>query len=274
MRRSVVLIFVCAVLGAVTASFAEDAEFTVVKDLAYGDHVRQVLDIYSPAAIGPDTPVIVYFHGGAWRYGTKAALPDWGKSFARAGMIFVAPNYRLSPDGRFPDFAEDAAAAVAYALNVLRTDAGGYRAAFLAGWSAGGYNAAIVAYDERLLAEHGIQKGTVSGLIGLSGPYEGGLCAGVRCAHIFPEELRADWTVAVHVDSDDPPMLLIAAEQDPYVPARHHEDLAEAARRVGLEAQVLVLPSNSHYASRNAVLDRDGEARTMIDQFIADQTAR
>ena len=255
-------------IGLADAS-AQDVEFITYKDISYGDHGRQKLDIYAPATIEPGTPIVVFFHGGAWRYGEKEDLSDQGKSFAGSGVIFVTANYRLFPDAVFPEFVEDAAAAVTLTLDTFNANDGEPHPLFLSGWSAGAYNAALLAYDERFLAQHGIRADIVKGLIGLSGPYEGGLCAGVRCGHIFPEEARSDWNVAGHVESDEPPALLIVAERDPYVPARHHEDLIDAIRRAGGRAALHVLPSDSHFATQAAMLQAEGEVRALIREFMA-----
>ena len=161
------------------------------KDLPYGDHQRQRLDIYSPSVVGSETPIIVFFHGGAWSSGDKAALSSQGESFAGAGVIFVAANYRLFPDVAFPDFVYDAAAAVAFTLNSFNREGAESRPLFVSGWSAGAYNAALLAYDHRYLAEYKVAPGAVTGVIGLSGPYEGGYCSGIRCEHIFQRTFAA-----------------------------------------------------------------------------------
>ena len=41
-----------------------------------------------------DSPVILFVHGGSWRWGTKRLSPDLiGKQFARDGILFVTINY-------------------------------------------------------------------------------------------------------------------------------------------------------------------------------------
>lgn len=269
MLRQLLPFAAMAGLTAFHGAFAEDAEITVVQDVPYGDHQQQAVDIYSPATVGAWTPIVVFFHGGAWRYGDKADLSDHGKSFAESGVVFVSANYRLFPDAVFPGFIEDCAAAVARALETVRPIDGAEYPLFLSGWSAGAYNAALLSYDDRPLARHGIPAGTVKGFIGLSGPYEGGFCAGARCKNTFPEELRGEWNVAGHVDGADPAALLIVGEKDSYVPVRHHEDLVKAIDRAGGAAQVHVVPWGSHASSQRLALEADSEVRALIDRFIA-----
>ena len=64
--------------------------------------------------------------------------------------------------------------------------------------------------------------------------------------------------------------MLIVAEKDRYVPARHHEELAGAIRQAGGEATVHVLPSNSHTASQAAILESESKVRALVRAFIED----
>ena len=40
-------------------------------NLKYGEHKKQVMDLFLPAEYTPDTPVAMIVHGGAWKYGRK-----------------------------------------------------------------------------------------------------------------------------------------------------------------------------------------------------------
>lgn len=243
-------------------------------DIDYGAHPRQRMDIYTPAVINDDTPILVLFHGGGWQRGDKSGLRRAGESLAVSGVIVVAANYRLYPDASFPDFLHDAAEAVAFASDRLRTQNGDRRILFLGGWSAGAYNAAMITIDQRYLADVGIAPGTVAGIVGLAGPYEGGLCAGARCPHVFPDALRADWPVDSFVDSDDPPMLLIHGARDEYVDQRHLDGLAEAARAAGIEVTTLIVPNAFHRTVLQALEDTESAIRQVMAEFIDAHVAR
>lgn len=45
----------------------------IYRDVAYGDHERDVVDLYQADSEGP-TPVYVYIHGGGFRGGDKAGI--------------------------------------------------------------------------------------------------------------------------------------------------------------------------------------------------------
>lgn len=58
------------------------------------------LNICTPASRGPGLlPVMVWIHGGSLQHGSNALAGYDGGSFARDGVVFVAPNYRLGAEG-------------------------------------------------------------------------------------------------------------------------------------------------------------------------------
>ena len=66
-----------------------------LKDVAYGNHPRQVLDFYQAKSDKP-TPVVIYIHGGGWRGGDKKTNPQ---AFLDKGISVVAINYRYTQNG-------------------------------------------------------------------------------------------------------------------------------------------------------------------------------
>ena len=50
------------------------------RDIRYGPHERQKLDIYEPVEIDEETNLIVFFHGGGWATGNKEMHRFIGRS--------------------------------------------------------------------------------------------------------------------------------------------------------------------------------------------------
>lgn len=71
-------------------------------DIPYAatDNPRQRLDLYLPNKPGSDRlPVIVFLHGGGWRYGDKATGAAHLMPFVRSGKYAgVSVGYRLSDE--------------------------------------------------------------------------------------------------------------------------------------------------------------------------------
>jgi len=65
-------------------------------DVKYGDHARNVFDLWRPKGDGP-FPLVLYIHGGGFRAGDKNTLGAGAlKSYLDAGWAVAALNYRFT----------------------------------------------------------------------------------------------------------------------------------------------------------------------------------
>jgi hypothetical protein len=84
------------------------------KDVKYGTHERNVLDVWQPKADAP-TPLVVFIHGGGFRGGDKGNIsPILLKRCLDAGIAVAALNYRLSQHAPYPAPMEDSARAIQF----------------------------------------------------------------------------------------------------------------------------------------------------------------
>jgi acetyl esterase len=105
--------------------------------------------IYTPDGSGP-FGVLVYFHGGGFVICDLDTHDGTGRALANgAGCVVVSVDYRLAPEAKFPAAPEDCYAATAWvAKNASELGADAGRLA-VAGDSAGGNLAAVVAQMAR-----------------------------------------------------------------------------------------------------------------------------
>lgn len=89
-----------------------DVKSKVVKNLSYGNEMRQKLDIYIPAQSESAPNVVVFLYGGNWNSGSRGQYGFVGKALASRGIMAVVADYRLSPEVAYPVFIEDTAQAV------------------------------------------------------------------------------------------------------------------------------------------------------------------
>ena len=162
----------CSPLKSFNAVLPKDGGSRLVgRDLAFASGERGRLDLYAPkgTAAGAKLPVIVFFYGGSWSSGDKDGYGFVGRALAAQGFLVAVPDYRLVPEVRFPGFVEDGAAAVKWVRANAARYGGDPDRLVLAGHSAGAYNAAMLALDEKWL---GADRAAVKGFAGLAGPYD------------------------------------------------------------------------------------------------------
>ena len=117
--------------------------------LADGPAGRLPVRVYHPSP-GTALPLMVYFHGGGWVIGNVEILDKPCRSLANATQCVVASvEYRLSPETRFPGPAEDAYAAARWLADHADELGADRERMIVAGDSAGGNLAAVVALMSR-----------------------------------------------------------------------------------------------------------------------------
>jgi acetyl esterase len=104
--------------------------------------------VYRPEESGP-LPTVVLFHGGGWVIGDLETHDNMARAIARdSRAVVVSVDYRLAPEAPFPAAVEDALAATRWAAGHL-DELGGSASLAVAGDSAGGNLAAVVAQEMR-----------------------------------------------------------------------------------------------------------------------------
>jgi acetyl esterase len=105
--------------------------------------------VYTPEG-EPPFPIVVFFHGGGWVVGTLDTYDPLCRALAAATpAVVVSVGYRLAPEHRWPAAAEDAYAATLWASRNAADLGGAQHRLAVAGDSAGGNLAAVVALAAR-----------------------------------------------------------------------------------------------------------------------------
>ncbi|WP_373696519.1 alpha/beta hydrolase [Variovorax sp. EBFNA2] len=220
--------------------------------IAYGPAPRQRLDVYQPLPsaqpAGDARPLVVFFFGGTWTSGDRASYRFMGEALAARGAVVVVPDYGLSPAFTYPVFVQDSARAVKWALDNAARLGADPKQVYVMGHSSGGYNAAMVALDDRWLGELGASPKQLAGWIGLAGPYDF-LPIGdpqAQAAFNWPDTPRDSQPLS-HVTPAAPRALLLAAAKDNLVyPDRNTGRMAAALRAADVPVQVRLFDNLSH----------------------------
>jgi acetyl esterase/lipase len=214
---------------------------------AYAPGARHTLDVCRPKT-ATAAPVIVFFYGGGWRSGSKRTYRYVAKALARRGYVAVLPDYRVYPQARYPDFLDDGALAVRWVKDNAERFGGDPQKIFLMGHSAGAYIAAMLAVDATWLQKVGlVPSRDISGLIGISGPYDFLPLKDDVLKIIFGGADRPQTQPITHVTAGAPPALLLTGDKDDVVGAGNSIRLAERLRAAGDEATAVIYPRIGHY---------------------------
>ena len=104
--------------------------------------------IYQPIAATGAAPVIVFYHGGGWVLGDIEGYDSLCSEMAHlTGMTLVSVDYRLAPEHKFPAAVEDSIDATQWAADGPPEIGHPVSSLIVAGDSAGGALAAVVARE-------------------------------------------------------------------------------------------------------------------------------
>ncbi|SHN57330.1 alpha/beta hydrolase [Erythrobacter sanguineus] len=207
--------------------------------VAFGTH-GQTLDIWAPEKPpAGKLPVVIFWYGGGWAKGDRAAYAFAGRALANQGFLVVIPDYRKVPDVLFPAFLGDGAEAIAWVEdNIGRHGGDPARLAFM-GHSAGAYQAVMLALDSQRLVAAGADPSNIKAAVGLSGPYDFYPFDSPRSIAAFSEWPRPEETQPItYARADAPPLLLVTSEGDTTVRPRNANNLAAKLRELGAAVEV------------------------------------
>lgn len=239
-----------------------DAEVEAVPDIEYvsgpaEDAEKHRLDVYRPRG-AVRRPVLFFLHGGAWVRGDRKQYPFFGNRFARAGYVVVIPSYRLAPKHPHPAQIEDAAAAFAWTVRNIASHGGDPARVVIAGHSAGGHLAALLATDERWLRAHGLDASSIRGVISLSGVPD---VTGDAGARVFGDDpaVRRDASPLFHVRAGLPPFLVSYCQWDYLTLSQQAKRFHEALARAGVPSRLVFVERENHISEITSIV-RPGDA--------------
>lgn len=221
------------------------------RDIAYGKHPRQVLDVYKPAG-AKGAPVVLFVHGGAFVDGEKdrstevySNVCNW---FARHGIVGINVEFRLAPEFAYPSGTIDVGLAAKWAVDNAAVIGADPAKLFVFGHSAGAAHTASYAYGAP-----GSEGGPpVAGSIVVSGRVRADNLASNPNARkveayygtdaaLFEERSAVHWAKA-----GVPTFIAIAEYENPLLDIYCLELAHRIAQHRGSAPRVLQLPGHNH----------------------------
>ncbi|MCP9274706.1 alpha/beta hydrolase [Mycolicibacterium arenosum] len=238
--------------------------------LAYSTFDGEPLNVsvYRPPAGGGRAPVLVYIHGGGWVAGARDAKSADMRWFADRGWLTITVDYSLSSADRhlWNVVQSQLGCALVWVANNAAAYGGDPTRLSLSGDSAGGNLAINTAYlraRDELQSSCGGDIPAVSAVTalypavdpadfyvnsdailgdtsrGMAGAYTGGTPAE------HPDRYAAIAS-ATHLGPTAPPTLILVGAADHLVPVGATHRFVDAARRAGVDAQLVSVPYADH----------------------------
>lgn len=263
--------------GKLYAPLLEKEPYNFVKvsrNVKYGPHERNVVDVFVDDAKFTGRPVLMFVHGGAYVRGVKRAP---GSDFydnvmvfaARNGMVGVNVEYRLAPEFPWPAGAEDVGAAVRFVAEHIESYGGDPNRIYLMGHSAGATHVATYVSHPEF---HGPKGPRLAGAIFSSARYdltkpepsEGAL------AYFGADPARlAERSALTGLVKSQTPFMLSTAELDPPVFGEQFALLTETMCKTEHGCvRGVVLPKHNHMSESYAINTADTQLTGQILEFI------
>jgi arylformamidase len=215
-------------------------------DVAYGDSPRERMDIF--AAARPNAPVLLYFHGGYWRSGSKDQNCHFAELFVKAGATVAVVEYDLCPSVMVTDIVRQARASVTWTYKNISHYSGDPSKIFISGLSAGGHLVAMaLAHDWE---KEGLPRDLIKGATAISGVYD--LDAVLHLdvnqeIRLTPESAREN-SPLLHPPLPATPLIVAAGGAEPRGWQEQSENLFALCKARGVLCESIVIPGAHHYS--------------------------
>lgn len=140
---------------------ADDA-YKIIKDVPYGDHAREYLDIFPARVSGSKT--LVFIHGGYWHLFDKSLFHFLATDFLQYNVTTVLINYPFAPAATMNDIVSSCKNAMQWLHKNMHNYNGNPEEMYVLGHSAGAHLASMLLCDDT--------TNFLKGYVLLSGLYE------------------------------------------------------------------------------------------------------
>jgi acetyl esterase/lipase len=252
---------------------------TVQRDLAYGPHERQRLDIYLPDDAKVQRAALLFAHGGAFLDGDRNRTGEiYGnvlRFFARHGVVGVNIGYRLADAAKYPGATEDIASAVAWTHAHAAEFGIANDRIFLMGHSAGAAHTGSYVYDAR---RHPAGGPGLAGHLVVSGRVRAETLDENPNAHkvatyyaTHDAAVLSDVSPVSHVDAQSIPTFIAFAEFENRLIDMHCLELAHRLAQAKRRAPPLVwLRGHNHTSIIGHINTAEDHLGRAMLEFIAD----
>lgn len=230
------------------------------RNLYYGSHPRQALDLYVPVGLDTPAPLHLFLHGGYWQAMSKEFSGFVAEGLVQAGVAVAVVNYRLCPEVSIEEVVQDVRDALvwlhlngaAHGVNTSRVQ--------ISGHSAGGHLAAMLWTTDWIRQTPELPVDFLHSGIGISGIYELQPLVATRVNGALA--LDAPRALALSPALLEPgcraPLLLAVGEAESEEYHRQSDYLCEKWRTAGVSVEVERLKDHHHFSILDELASREG----------------
>ncbi len=243
----------------------QDSTYEQYLNLSYGpaEGSANLLDLYLPKSHSASTKLIVYVHGGSWKWGSKNDFPKVLVSVLTSkGYGVAALNYRLLKENtnRFPAPMDDLKKAFIFLTAKAPTYNYNGNEFALLGVSAGAHLSLLYAYTH----DKGKQIKTIIDIVGPTDLTDRDFRKGASSGDIVTQFLgNADPDAPIAIEASPirqldknnaVPVIIFHGESDELVPVQQARALHKKYQDLGLHSQLVLYPNETH-EMRKSLLD-------------------
>lgn len=244
------------------------AEFGPPRRLAYGPTEIEALDFFDCGR--PGAPLLVFFHGGAWRSGKARDYAFVARPFVRAGVHVAVPDFAWVQDcgGDLRPVVEQARRALAWVHAHAQRLSGDGQRIHLCGHSSGAHLAALLATTD--WTGRGLPADLVKGALLCSGMYElepVRRSARSRYVRIDDDAVQTLSPIRQLAHARQPLMVAWGAHESPEF-RRQGSEFAGAAQARGIDVRALEVADVNHFELLETFADPDaplGRVAELVD---------
>ncbi|MBI5726324.1 MAG: alpha/beta hydrolase [Ignavibacteriales bacterium] len=230
-------------------------------DVPYQTYDTQTvkLDIYQPKKDGLH-PMMMWFHGGGWRKGSKDSVTSQLTPYLEAGFVVVNVQYRKLGEALAPAAVQDTRCALAFMLKNAEKYGVDKEKIVLSGTSSGGHLALITGMlpshskvDVPYSRDVDFKVAVIVNNYGitdvkdiLSGENRKGFGVDWLGKQENREEIAESVSPLTHARKDNPAIITIHGDADPTVPYSHAVRLKKALDEAGVVNTLYTVAGGGH----------------------------
>ena len=229
---------------------------TILKDISYGTHPEERLDIY-PSKIHL-SKTLVFIHGGYWHLLDKTIFHFLADHFLKYNVTTVLINYPLAPRSSIDEIVASCRKALQWLHdNIIRFN-GDPAELYILGHSAGGHLASMLLVEK--------ESKYVRTVISLSGLFrlEPLMLSYLNDAIGMDRENALKNSPVFLKPANDCPLLLVTGAEETDEFKTQSEELYQSWKGKFSSIEYLKVPQKNHYSILDAVIEKDSSLRTAI----------